>query len=556
MVKKINKRKELVINTTIVIILVVCECFFLRNIIFSSNGALIGDRGDARLAMLTTEHWWNFFCGKEGFFEIAMYYPSKAVMGFTDLFLGFGLIHSLFRLFGIDMLLSYQLTLITIHFIGTLSMFYLLKKKIKCNNLWSLFGTISFSFSSSYLLHLNHNQIDAFAFMPLILIFVYGFIENFENRKKRNIYAYISITLFVLLAYTSWYMACFTGLFVLIGLIVFVIKSPKQKLKNNIVILFKNNYKDFILYLVFTIILFIPFIYIYLLALLENGGYGYAEATGSMVRVYEIINAPLDNLLMGWIHKVFPNYFSENYELIEGFSVVLLLLFVISMITNIKNKKENDTYERTISSTIYITIIICVLLTVRVRGYTFWYFVYHFIPVMKGIRVVPRFLLYLSFPMALITSYVSNKYIVFKDKKYNVCFVIIMTILAFISNINLDGVPSRWNIQDEEKFINGVSAPPENAEVFFLVNTTKEGYENYEYQLDAFEIADKFSIKTLNGYSGQSPVENRQIGWVFSDEYNNNVITLIAKYNMKNVYAYDYVNNVWIPSSTYFNSTK
>ena len=118
------------------VILVFCEWFFFRNVIGGEGGALFGDRGDGRLTTLLTEHWWNFFTGKEKFSELAMFYPAEGVMGYTDLLLAYGLLHSLLRLAGFNMFAAYKWTIIISHCMGTLTMYYLLKKKLGLRMQW------------------------------------------------------------------------------------------------------------------------------------------------------------------------------------------------------------------------------------------------------------------------------------------------------------------------------------------------------------------------------------------------------------------------------------
>ncbi|MCL2480672.1 MAG: hypothetical protein FWF38_03065, partial [Spirochaetaceae bacterium] len=66
---------------------------------------------------------------------------------------------------------------------------------------------------------------------------------------------------------------------------------------------------------------------------------------------------------------------------------------------------------------------------------------------------------------------------------------------------------------------------------------------------DAWSIANHFNIKTINGYSGQFPKS-----WlpIWNMEINKNYCDLalwINKYNLNNIYLYDYINNNWIKYS-------
>ena len=116
--------KETLKNILVACIILFGEYVFFRNVI--GHDFLIGDNGDGRLTMLLTEHWYNFFRGREAFTEIAYFYPDKDVLGYTDMFLGFGVIHSILRFLGLNMFVAYKYTIILVHLFGSLCMFYLL----------------------------------------------------------------------------------------------------------------------------------------------------------------------------------------------------------------------------------------------------------------------------------------------------------------------------------------------------------------------------------------------------------------------------------------------
>lgn len=538
----------------VAVLLLFCEWFFFRNII-GTGVALIGDRGDGRLTNLLTEHWWNFFNGKEKFSEIAMFYPAEGVFGYTDLFLGYGLIYSLFRFVGLDMFVSYKYTLIVVHVMGTASMYYLMNRKLKCNVEWSLFGTISFCFSDTYARHLGHTQLNAVSMLPFLLILFMDFITNYETRWKRNSYAYATITWFVLLTYTSWYIACFTGIFCLVFLITYFIKIKTCDIKVFSVLKEKILFawKDIMGYIIYVVILYIPFIKIYLPVLKSSSGYSYTDCINHLPEFADIINVSDSNFMLG---KFIKRIGLSGGETSEGFSIILLGLFITLFIISVKKEssqslKGNNTFARAVPNTVCISILVSIALILKLSssGVSLWAIVYYVLPVARSMRAVARFLLWLSFPMAIITAYMANKHIKTKENVGTRVIPAIIITMLFVSNINTIGVSSHWNQPDESLFISGVSTPPENAEIFYIIDTANTGDPAYIYQLDAFEIATWYALKTINGYSGQSPPDWGGIWDVCSPNYENNVWGWIEKYNLTNVYAYDRSTNTWIPSS-------
>lgn len=547
---KTMSRNEKIKTVAAIIVLMLCEAFFFRNIL--GNDRLVGDRGDGRLTNLLAEHWWRFFQGKEKFSELLMFYPAQGVLGYTDLLLGHGLIYSVFRLIGMNLYAAYKFALIAMHSIGMVSMYYLLQKKLKISHIWAFFGTIAFCCSDTFARHMGHTQLLAVSMLPILLIFFIGFVQNFENRRKRNIYAYLCILWFALLTYTAWYIAFFTGMFCLVFLLVSVVRmtwvrfSVFKLLKNWMTVL---RY-DFLGYVLFLIIVYLPFIYVYLPVFQLSVGYSYDVVKEYLPELIDLINVTDTNYMMGWLMKLLKlEYRGYSVELTEGYSCVLLLLFFAVFFIQRKSKQneKNNMEYNIIIDNIFVTVFACFALFIRVgsEGDSLWIFIYYLIPMARSIRAVSRFLLWLSFPIAIITSHCADRYM--KNlvwKRPYIPFMIV--ILLFVSNINTNGVSSGWVESDELGFINSVSAPPEDAECFYIIDSKKLNDAAHINQLDAFEIGTIYSLKTINGYSGQYPKQWGGIWDIYANSYENSIYDWINMFNLTNVYAYDKAYDRWI----------
>lgn len=541
------------------VILMFCEWFFFRNVIGGEGGALFGDRGDGRLTTLLTEHWWNFFTGKEKFSELAMFFPAEGVMGYTDLLLAYGLLHSLLRLAGVNMFAAYKWTIIISHCIGTLTMYVLLKKKLGLRMQWALFGTLAFSFSDTYARDLCHTQLGAISFLPVLLILFIGFLENFGSRKKRNIYAYACIGWFVLLTYNSWYVAWFTGMFSLVFLIVYFVKIkaggaavfPVLKEKG------KELGTDVAGWLLFLIVLYLPFIMIYLPVLKDSSGYSYASCASLLPEVIDIVNVSEDNWMLGGIlRRLHLSDRGYSHEVVQGFSIILLGLFGGLGMAEVRrggnragSKDNRGKFAAELAGAVCIAIVVCVALTIRLgsNGVSLWMLVYYCIPTAKSVRAVARFLLWLSFPMSVVTACMADRAIHWKHRGAELCISVCAVILLFASNINVVGVSQHWSLPEEMHFITNVAEPPKDAQVFYMIDTARTGDPMHIYQLDAFEIATWYSLKTINGYSGQYPAGWDGIWNVCLDGYQSSVDQWVSAYGLEHVYAYDRAGNVWIP---------
>lgn len=547
----------------IILLLSFCEYFFFRNVI--GNAILIGDRGDGRLCNLITEHWYNVFRGKEEFGKLCMFYPTSSTIAYSDMLMGYGLIYSIFRLIGCNMFLSYKLVLIFIHIIGTIFMYYFLYKSMQLDIWWSLVGTIAFSFSSTYAYKMGHTQLTMLSFLPVLLFCFIKFLKNIENRKKRNLFAYLSLGLYAFLMYTAWYIAYFTGLFSLIFLIVYMIilYINKVPIFDKIKKFFDKIGKDLLGYILFTIVICVPFAMIYIPILKMNGNREYSAISVFLPEIIDLINVTSENWMLGTvIKKLQLDRRGYSSEVSEGFSIILLLLFGLMIIAIqrewYKFKEDKNWKDRElviIYRSVIWTICLSILLMIRFssNGVSLWYFIYKMIPGTGSIRAVARYLLWLSFPMSIIAALLGNRYF-YRGKIKKEWYQIIMMVLLFLLfcfNIYDNGVYAKWNSDEEETFLLGVKEPPDDCEVFYIIDSKKENKAEYLYQLDAFEIATYYSINTINGYSGLFPPGWDRIWQVCSDSYEMDVYKWISENQLSNVYIYDIAENIWKKANIY-----
>src|SRR4051812_12237689 len=75
-----------------------------------------GDRGDARLVAYLMEHWYHVFQGLASWRSPSMFYPVEGTLGYADLLLGYGIIHSVFRSLGLGIFESAEATIILFNF--------------------------------------------------------------------------------------------------------------------------------------------------------------------------------------------------------------------------------------------------------------------------------------------------------------------------------------------------------------------------------------------------------------------------------------------------------
>ncbi|MBQ8108900.1 MAG: hypothetical protein IJ124_01900 [Clostridia bacterium] len=537
-------------------LLILLTAFFFRNVAFSDD--LFGASDDGRLTMLITEHWYHVFRGESSAAELGFFYPAQNTLGYSDMLFGFGVLHSVFRFLGIDVFSAYKATLMCIHLLGTVASFILLYRCLKIDALWSLFAIMTFSFSNAYAIHIRHTQLVAVSYVPLLALFLTCFFRSITN-KRRHFYAVASVVTLAVILYTAWYIFFFTMLFLVTFVVVFLILQLRRNRAYLVTILktVKRMLPELICYAILTIALFVPFVLMELPLLRAGGGNSYSYVSGTLPEAIDFINVSRDNWLFGPLMsrmQLDERGYVFMPELQQGLSAVLLIMFCATWVLYRKRNSVRPE-ERAASvrvESIYsfaIALIVSALLVVRLsgNGASLWWFVYQIFPGAASLRAVARYLLFLSFPVAVITACMGNDlseaYRQKKVAKYNVLMLALLA-AAFVVNIHNGGAAAEWNRSDALSFIEAVPQPPEDCESFFLTNPL-EGRDNVVCQMDAYQIADWYGIKTINGYSAFNPENWGGIWNIGDDTYRQSVSSWILRNRLENVYAYDETEQTW-----------
>lgn len=546
---------EILKNLFVVFLILLGEFVFFRNVI--GHDYLIGNSGDGRLTMLLTEHWYNFFCGREAFTELAFFYPDTAVLGYTDMLLGFGLIHSILRFLGLNMFVAYKYTLIITHLFGSLCMFYLLHSVMKCNRYWGLFGVVAFSFSNAFAIHISHTQLTALSLVPLLTIFLIRALSSDNDEKRRNVFVIATLSTVALIAYTAWYILFFTFLFGLIVLVASCVIFNRNGLNFKKVFLFwvVSHKKNVIGYFLYSVVIFLPFLFVYLPALRSTGGYGYQGICVYMPELIDLINVGNGNLLF----DKFPSLTAFHRkvvtgETIQGFSIVVLAFYFYMFLQRNKYKNLLQTKEERVRFLLINACVVSILVSFAISvklgsdGSSLWFFVFKSIPGAKAIRAVARFWFYLSFPVAFVVAVRGNFIFAKKTTRFKSLAGAVLLMALFLSNMRVSGVNSdkiMWRTDLEVDFLANVAVPPVDCKAFYIYDSGSNKAPAWANQLTAYEIANHFGIKTVNGYSGGVPKGWKL--WNIKDKaYVSNVYSWIKQNKLKDIYGYDRHTNTWV----------
>ena len=104
----------------------------------------------------------------------------------------------------------------------------------------------------------------------------------------------------------------------------------------------------------------------------------------------------------------------------------------------------------------------------------------------------------------------------------------------------------QWKRSEIIERMNGIS-PPQDMKCFYLTDSApgKEIPEHwFRYGLMAWQIAREFDSFTINGYSGNMPVDFTAFD-PYSANYQESIGNWIRKHHLEGVYSYDVSARKW-----------
>jgi hypothetical protein len=95
--------------------------FFYRLHLFASPLHFTGSTEDSLIQAARLEHWFGVFRDRYHWRDPIFFYPEKNVLGYNDAYFLYGVLYSVYRSFGLDQLLSMELTSAAFRAVGFFS---------------------------------------------------------------------------------------------------------------------------------------------------------------------------------------------------------------------------------------------------------------------------------------------------------------------------------------------------------------------------------------------------------------------------------------------------
>jgi len=539
-----QNKKKLFLGMLIVLL---TEVIFFRAYLFTD--ILIGDTVDALLNNLIVEHWYQVFRGTEHFANLNIFYPMTNTISYTDMLFGLALPYSFLRSMGLNLFLANKVMLIGVHAFGALTYFYLLFRRVKLSLPASVLGCVLVFSASSFYVKLIHTQFFVLGYVPLLMLFLSLYYDKAKlQSRQRYVYGCLSVLTLVFILYSSWYVGFFFCLFSLLAFLIFVATRIFSSDSQGLQLLFFKYAKELVMYIVVAGIALFPFLQAYLPTARMAGQWDWHNVTLMLPSLYDFVNVSERNLFYGGI---FGNFFFTgrelHWELTLGFPFVTLVLFLLASYCYLHQPRQNR-----LLTVICLTTLVSFLLLVKIHDFSLWYGVFKLIPGAAAIRAASRYMFFLSFAVSFVLAnfydYVMLNIAARKHKMLSLGLCIFIPCFLLLENMHTTAQvygDNAWTIVRQESIINRIVAP-NNKLPFYIANSEPEKHreKNEEYQLHSWLAANKYNLKTVNGYSGKFPPDWELLR-VADKEYQDRVDEWMLRNNISTLQRYDIAKNCW-----------
>ncbi len=482
--------------------------------------------GDTVFNAIILEHVYKSFFDhsyKGTFYNPIFYYPTKHVLTFSDNLLGAGPIYWMLRIFA-DPLLAFQLWEIICVVLSFFAFIYLLRF-LKVNPVMSGIIAFIFTFGAFKAVDSAHPQL-----YPQFYTFIF-FVFLFKFFAKPSVKYFNLLMLFLYLQCLAGY---YLGWFLVFSLFFFLpiyILADRQILVNLSNYL-RSNYKQLLVWLAVWAVLFIIFWEPYVVTSLNvrYSANNLKFAQKNLVDIASLFIPPPGGIYQQLFHLAIPEnkpYFILGY----GGSLFLGLFGLFILFVGYKLFRVSSKQELTLAKAMYLTGVILLALTFKIKNVSLWLLVWSIIPGAEGIRLVTRIwsiaFLYIFSAVALYIHHTN-----LTKTKWLYMLMLVFALEQII--VTKPYVPAAGYMDMTNQIITVLKN--NSCSVFYFKNLSEE--QNYlKYSLISMNASVLSNTPTLNGYSGLvvtpllGPLEADQLTEILENKTISNLCYILPEYN-------------------------
>ena len=377
--------------------IVAINSYIYQNIFLKLN---YGDPMDGTLQMVLHEHWFSFLNGHNSFLETNFYFPAKNTLGYSDVFLIQGPIHSFFRYWGFNVDFSWSLTTFLVLVVGNVG-WYLVSNLLLKKFIFKLIFVILMSLNYTLVAYMSSQANSAsYALLSYFILVILKINKNLNNKVIFNRYLYLLILFLGVSMLSNWYLT----FFMTILSIIFITLSfylNKNYVKIYVYKFFKNihihNY--LINLLILTPLLFL-FLIIYL-PVKSDPIRSKTDLLGRSQNIFDLFNGtyPKGGGLYSKFYSIFNFEYNKDYLIGIGLiSGCLLILFVFNIFVKLIRSRKSITF---MDISLLSTFLVYIFFLELINGFSIFGIFYELIPGFNSIRDTFRFNIILNYILIL-----------------------------------------------------------------------------------------------------------------------------------------------------------
>ena len=470
-----------------------------------------GDLGDGRFNTYILEHGHKFLTGQEAsLWNAPFFYPEVNVITFSDNLIGTVPIYSVFRLLGYDVETSFQFWFITLTVLSYTCCYFFLKWTFK-NQYAAVLGAFVFAFSIALQSQMTHAQVFPRFFIPLALWMLLLFKRDLHPK-----YFFLALLFLVLQFYAGVYLGFMLA--IPFGILLLLIVWKKRK-----ILLEKAKKLRWWLYsggsVIINLLLLGLLMYPYFQRSKEVGANSYDTVVGTLPTIRSFFYSQNGSLFWDqlsetggdydafWDHQIFPG----------GIAILSIVIVGIGLLL----RKRWANVQKIATSSVWLLVIaggLTFLIFTRYQGFSI-YRLFYALPGFGSMRSLTRIinleLLFFAIAVAFVAMLFLKKY-----TSYAAPIFLVFLGLLVMDNYFKEGEAYRTNKAEAqwrvEKLKLKIDHLPKGGIISY--EPTEQDDPAFFYQLDAMLATQALDLKSVNGYSGNSPKGFDKFWWKLDEE--------------------------------------
>lgn len=474
--------------------------FFTLNITGFGFQYFPGDLADGRLNLYFLEHAHQFFTGKTtSFWDAPFMYPEKNVIAYSDNLLGSAPLYSAFRLLGFDTFRAYQLWFVLLSALNYAAAFYFLKYVFK-NRYAAVLGALIFAFSLALQSQLTHAQTFPRFAIPLAFLMAVKFGENLGPR-----YFFLTLFFVVYQIYCGIYLGFMLAIPVAIYLLINILRTVSSEERRHIFSL-----PWFLKISVFTLVnigILLPLMLPYLERKTPPDADHFQQILHTIPTLTSHLFSQEGSLAWGSLDTIGRHYQAwYNHQIFAGGVATICLLIAFFWLISYFVRGKFHLNPLSVPLMLTITGLLTFILYLRFNDTTA-YIALYYLPGFSSMRSLTRIINIELLFFAIATAWVFSRlyHSSFRPKAllFLAGFALIVFDNYFYTQYHSYKTPVSAAIERTAKIETAFARLPMGSVV---------SYEPLElesavvfYQLDAMLTAQRFGLKTINGYTAKFP---------------------------------------------------